>query len=513
MFALQYTPYVWPFVASLALCVWLAAHAWRRPRQPLFTIFGAVMVLMSVWIACYALELASATLEGKVFWASAKYLGSAPAPAMWFVLALHATRNERFLTPPVRWAIAGFSAAVIAAVFTNPLHHLYWERSWLVPGEPEGESAQGPLFWVYAAGLYFFVLASVVLVSAHARRAPAYHRAQAGLLAVGVFVPLGGRMIEDFLGLDLFPKLDNVILLLLASLVLWGIAIFRFGAFDLVHVAHDLVIRNIDAGIVVLDPSDRVVEMNPYAAELVGPSAGGAIGRPLAAVLPGWPGLASGGPPGGELAVERAGAMRWFHAQLSAIRARGPEPIGWALVLLDVTARKAAEERLAELARTDPLTGVANRRRFFELAERESARATRYERSMSIVLLDVDHFKRVNDTYGHTFGDRVLVEVAARCRSQLRASDVIARYGGEEFVCLLAECDAAAAVQTAERLRGRIELTPVESGGAEAHVTISLGVAHASGPEPVDVAELLERADRALYASKDAGRNRVTLAR
>jgi diguanylate cyclase (GGDEF)-like protein len=198
--------------------------------------------------------------------------------------------------------------------------------------------------------------------------------------------------------------------------------------------------------------------------------------------------------------------------QISPIRARGDEPIGWALVLLDVTARKAAEERLAELARTDPLTGVANRRRFFELAERECAAATRYARSMSIVLFDVDHFKRVNDTYGHAFGDRVLTEVAARCRGQLRSSDVIARYGGEEFVCLLAECDAGAAVQTAERLRGCIELTPVASGGVGADVTISLGVASASGPDPVDVAELLERADRALYASKDAGRNRVTLA-
>jgi diguanylate cyclase (GGDEF)-like protein/PAS domain S-box-containing protein len=513
LFDLHYTPYVLPFVASFALTVGLAIHALRRPRQPLFTTFAAVMVAMSVWIACYALELSSATFEGKTFWAMAKYLGSATGPAIWFVLALRLTRNERWLTPAVRAALAAFSAGVVAAVFTNPWHHLFWTDIRLVPGEPESDTDQGPLFWVYAAGLYFFVLASVVVFALHYRTAPPFHRNQAALLSVGAFLPLAGRILEDFFGIDLFPKLDNVILLLLFSVLLWGWAIFRFGALDIVHVAHDLVVRNIRAGIIVLDPQERVVELNPYAAALAGVRSNAAIGKRLRDVLADWPDVEIAGAADVEVAVQRDGAeTHWFQTQVSPIDGRAGEPVGWALVLFDVTARKAAERGLEELARTDPLTGITNRRHFFELAAMECARARRYESSLAIAMLDVDHFKRVNDVHGHRAGDAVLAGVAAACKQHLRATDLFARYGGEEFICVFGEGDVASARETAERLRQVVEATRFEFGGTVIPVTISVGVAHARDEASLELADLVEQADRALYASKSAGRNRVTVA-
>jgi diguanylate cyclase (GGDEF)-like protein/PAS domain S-box-containing protein len=211
-----------------------------------------------------------------------------------------------------------------------------------------------------------------------------------------------------------------------------------------------------------------------------------------------------------------------------------PLPDGRAVVVTsDITPRKrveralrqakdesdAANRRLQEvlryeqlLARTDPLTGVANRRRFFDIAAHEFAGARRYGRPLAIVLFDVDRFKQVNDALGHEAGDRVLKDVARRAAGEnLRDVDVLARYGGEEFVVLLPGCEAAQAAMVAERIRAAISARPVETERGPVTVTISAGVAVLL-PEDDGVGPVIQRADRALYAAKTAGRNRVVSA-
>jgi diguanylate cyclase (GGDEF)-like protein len=160
------------------------------------------------------------------------------------------------------------------------------------------------------------------------------------------------------------------------------------------------------------------------------------------------------------------------------------------------------------LAITDSLTGLHNRRHFFELAEREFDRARRYRHSLSAIMLDIDHFKQVNDVYGHTIGDLVLQTLATCCLKHVRSSDILARYGGEEFVVLMPETDLIGASVAAERMRWCVEKSPVETEGGPVAITISLGVASAAA-DCADLATLLRAADTALYAAKRAGRNRV----
>ena len=159
-----------------------------------------------------------------------------------------------------------------------------------------------------------------------------------------------------------------------------------------------------------------------------------------------------------------------------------------------------------QLATTDSLTGIFNRRHFFALARGEVERSRRYQYPLSLIMLDIDHFKQVNDTYGHATGDMILQQIAQRCRKNLRETDIFGRYGGEEFVVLLPLTDLENARLVAERLR--LEAAEVGREANVEGVTISLGVAAMSGSGE-DPESLLGKADQALYAAKQAGRNRV----
>jgi diguanylate cyclase (GGDEF)-like protein len=169
----------------------------------------------------------------------------------------------------------------------------------------------------------------------------------------------------------------------------------------------------------------------------------------------------------------------------------------------------AAREAMRHQATHDTLTGVWNRYAIFESLERELQRARREGRTLSVLLGDLDHFKHVNDTFGHLAGDAVLKEAALRLSHGLRPYDLIGRFGGEEFVILLPGADAGNAVHCAERLRQRIAAGPVLHEGQRIDVTVSLGVAHSADVNPPGAAELLQAADLALYQAKARGRNCV----
>ncbi|MEK7787822.1 MAG: GGDEF domain-containing protein, partial [Chloroflexota bacterium] len=160
------------------------------------------------------------------------------------------------------------------------------------------------------------------------------------------------------------------------------------------------------------------------------------------------------------------------------------------------------------LAVIDSLTGIYNRRQFFTLAAREFERSRRYHEPLSAIMLDIDHFKRVNDTYGHAAGDQVLRVIAVECCGRMREADLLARYGGEEFAILMPVTDRQSALAGAERLRHHIARLSIQSDSELLTITISIGVATLD-ETCKDVETLVNRADHALYAAKRAGRNQV----
>jgi len=170
-----------------------------------------------------------------------------------------------------------------------------------------------------------------------------------------------------------------------------------------------------------------------------------------------------------------------------------------------------ANKMLSELAFSDALTGLANKRAFTNALKREISRSKRSALPVSLMMMDVDHFRQFNEAYGHPVGDEVLRRVGSVIRDSVRESDFAARYGGEEFVVILPETDANAAMVVAERVRSSLEASRVNTEHGALGVTTSIGIATSTSEHTLKAAALISSADGALYKAKRAGRNRVHL--
>ncbi len=273
--------------------------------------------------------------------------------------------------------------------------------------------------------------------------------------------------------------------------------------------------------IVVLDADGRITYESGSAAHVLGYSSEAMIGRPLADLVPkaSAPEFAQfladvGAQPGrtGEMEValvNAAGGVQDFEVVARNLVAE-PAVGGIVAGLRDVSERKRLTEALERLSKTDPLTATLNRRGFLAAGEREMERARCSGRSLPIVMIDIDHFKGINDTYGHAAGDLVLATVSEICRTHIRSTDVLSRFGGEEFAILLVDDETQGARHVVECLRLGIEAACVNSIRGEVRVTASFGLAIVD-PRECDLEQAVRLADEALYEAKNAGRNCIRI--
>jgi len=310
-------------------------------------------------------------------------------------------------------------------------------------------------------------------------------------------LPNGGRMISYAYVTDIVRHSDELALL---------------------HAALD----NLNDGVLLLDSDLRVQFLNQKLRQYWGVSMEEAARRPTYAEL------IANLPHPGAYPVAQGDVQEFLAARVEEVRSATP-PVrdlwiadgrtmrihcsitasgGRMLTYCDVTDLIRNAEILEKLATTDSMTGLFNRRHFLSLAEAEWSRFQRYQRPLSVLAIDIDHFKSVNDRYGHAVGDQAIVSVADACQQGRRASDIVGRFGGEEFAMLLPETDHAQAMIVAERLREAVAAHVLHVHKVQFRLTISIGVARATlSMSGIDA--LLRAADQALYQAKTEGRNRV----
>ena len=283
----------------------------------------------------------------------------------------------------------------------------------------------------------------------------------------------------------------------------------------------DAILTNVDALVYMKGSDRRFLYANQQVADAIGLPLAHIIGRRDSDVLPAevadafWEKdqriLASGQRHAGEeTLIDPNGHKRHYWSVVVPCTAPNGQN---ALIGLstDITDLHAIKEELQRQATTDSLTGIANRRSFFEQAEQEFMRCRETQRALSLMALDIDHFKRINDNFGHAVGDYVLQDFVGCARGELRPTDFFARTGGEEFCVLLRDADQAVAHAVAERIREMTAACPVLENQHHAHITVSIGVA-ALSPADTNFGSLMVRADRALYTAKESGRNRTCIA-
>ena len=204
----------------------------------------------------------------------------------------------------------------------------------------------------------------------------------------------------------------------------------------------------------------------------------------------------------------KTGKEYWVDISILPLRDTEGKVTHFASIQRDITEYKKLEQDLQILCRTDPLTTAANRRAFNEILSQEFSRFKRSQKEYALIMIDLDHFKSINDQHGHSVGDQVLIEVTERCKDNIRVHDILARLGGEEFCILLPYTETKQAQKVAERLREKIEIKPIIVDGLRVKVTISVGISLVSTGDE-DGHQAMERADQKLFQAKESGRNQI----
>ncbi len=515
-----------PSLIGAALALFVAFIAERHRPGPAWRYMVALGIAVAWWCAVEILWLGSETPAQALLANRIQYPAITLSPVLWLFVALAQTGNRQWLNPTRAWIF------LVPPVITMMLgigcepnaDSLLW-RGFLVPPEvPVPQTLYGPLFWVMVGWVYLVFLAGCLLLLKHYAQSP-YYRTQ--LYVTGI-IPIGLIGVNVVFLAGYWPLDSDPTPLGFAgcfALLLW--AMLRHRLLDLSPIGRGIAFDSLLEGVLILDARERVVDVNTAACKLLRRSADAVLGRSLAELLPNAALAMLLAEPREQQLVSATGATLLVQIRAAAISDAEGGMAGAVAILRDTTTEQHAQRTLLEtqqrlqdanaelerMAHTDVLTGLANRRLLLSRLEEEYARARRHGSSLALLMIDLDHFKQVNDTRGHLCGDRVLETIGVLLRALKRPADVAARYGGEEFALLLTDTDEAGAHAAARRVHETLRsVDHSDAEGREFRVTSSVGVALLEAQDANGEA-LIARADQALYAAKAAGRDRVCRAR
>ena len=488
------------------------------------------MIGFFIWSFGYSMVLMHPGLEQKIFWFNLSQFGPDFTPILWLFLALEHTGYRNPFQK--KWVYTAFIIPVFTTLlmWTNDWHHLL-RRS--VSLSPLGANTtylsiqRGPWFYFESVYGYIFVILSVYLLIRFLGNSSS--KKQTLAIIYSMLIPVLFNILDIFQINPLKPFGATSIGFSITGIFLaWGL--FRQRWLDIAPIARNVVLEKIGDGVVVLDRQHRIVDANPAAYSLFCVeyrSSSEVIGIKIEDAIALWP---EGSQPfeisndaRAQMEIKVNGERRFYNVTSSSLANNRHGPIGWVIIFHDITEVKQTNERLQnqlnenerlqeqlrEQAVRDSLTGCYNRHTLNEMLVRETSRANRKNKTVGLMMLDIDHFKQVNDTYGHVSGDRILQLIGGNLRLWVRVEDMVFRYGGEEFLVVLPEISLQSITERAESIRSRLaEVQYPVTSGAPVYITVSIGVAlypfHGE-----DINQVLESADQALYAAKHGGRNTV----
>lgn len=493
-------------VLNLYLCLYVFLKRYNYTK--IAQLFISYTALIAVYCFASAFGLIATTLSAIKVWTAIQYVGmafSTPLGLLFIMqyLGFHLTRKKIM-------ALIAIPFISLIMVATNDIHHFHYRVFEIDPilGAPYIHQEIG--IWYIIHGIFTFgcMFVSFLLVLIHWKETTKAYRQQLIALMCGQLIP----MITAFIYLlGLTPQgVDPVPMVLWASsfLYLWSINSSRL--FRVMPVAKDAIFHSINDGVIVLDESARLIEFNQACSKVFPQLTRSMISRDI-----------------GETWIEVTGQPMPFTLE-AVVNTQDIEMVlsdhtyqvrvtelqhvnhgkGLLLIFTDITELKELQRQLEQLAFYDELTQIYNRRAFFQQCNQAYSEARESSSAFTVILMDIDHFKNVNDTYGHAIGDQLLVHVVKVCQSVLKKGELFARYGGEEFVLALKDSTLLEGQALANLLCNSVESQPLMTTEGAIRATISCGVAEGTKGQET-LYQLLNNADKALYAAKQAGRNRV----
>lgn len=501
--------------ASLFLGILAVICYQRRNESHQALTFCFLLVASALYVFGYSGQIAQTTVPQAYRWVLFQGLATPWLYPLWLLIAFQ--HNRRKVPVPALFVIP---AIVFVLRLTDPWHGLFFGSKVMVVHGPFHilSMSYGPfciLQNIYALAAY---LLSIWLYANSVSKSAGFYRRQSLLMLIFTIIVLVSYIFPVF---GLIPHDINISPF---SMVLIGgvyfYALFGFGSFNTVPLTRRLIFSSMRDAVLVVDTNLRLLDFNPAAQNLLPTLEQKHIGQPALQVFAPYDGLTESltSPETTEINLTMATGLGWSQLQDRSFEVRSfpliarNRIIGYAAILADMTAQTLLREQLRLHAETDPLTGIANRRLFDQALERECKRSDRFNMPFSLLMIDVDHFKRINDKFGHPAGDEVLRTLARRIRERVRESDLLARYGGEEFAILLVETPLGQAYILAEHIRAAVQDEPFVLSTMQLPVTVSIGLATRAPGDLTSPVALMKQADLALYQAKAHGRNQTAVA-
>ena len=476
----------------------------KRFSAPGSVPLAVLLFSLSFWDLTYAIFWGGAPGPTPYFWLDITYFGAVFVPPAFVSFAMQVTGLEDWVKRPFLLTLLLEPVLVLLLMWTDPWHGLFFAGKRALNSGMILDA--GPVFWLNAIYSELLMLIGFILFTRRYFKTKGVYKKQLGLILIGSAVP----WINTFLFLSGMHPLTNVDLtpfMFSISAFAYAYAIVRYYLMDIIPIARDTLIEGMSDGVVVLDSQNRLIDINATVAEILNQSQHPIIGEPMEKVFTNWANLVETFHDVQNARAEVLVEDRYLDMQISPLHDRRNNFIGRLVVWRDITDLKQIQHDLHELATHDSLTQAYNRRHFMDIAEKEYQRAVKTQSFFSLIMMDIDHFKNVNDTHGHQVGDEVIKKFSQICVDNVRPSDTFARFGGEEFILLLPGTSLSQAMETAERLQKALK-DAFQDSGLRVPVTASFGVTAMSDVH-IAMDEIIQQADHALYTAKETGRNKI----